>query len=469
VEASTNHPNGSKQSDLIHPALRGNEYIRDRVNYVLANGEYLTNSYPFSTTAVSTINGDVTGTLENALINAQTVTGKPLTGLVPAAGVVEATDTILQGMSKLAGTQVGYATALTTAKVTNSQQLILEQTGDSYGSSRIIVQNRGRKAGLEIDCSQTNAGVCDLDFTAGTKQIKARFETRTIGPIDSRVVSLDNVGGELIVQQSSGGDGGPVFAVGANRVTSLKPFTAKAGVVVEGDLSATANVKGRYLQVTGNHSPSEQGGFVYFNPTPGYNDMHFGLHRGSKGGGSFWWTDITNSGGVAVLKLDAAAKHMRMHGTMQVMEGLTVDAGTTSLQNTTVNGNLTVTGNITGLNLVQSTQTLTGSWAGGASPMAANIKATRFGPMVTLTFSGFDGPLTSSTVLLNYTQTLPAAYRPPSGGFRSMIQFDNGPDIRFVNLHVLDTGSFVIHSPNLTWSTTNNAVLLNGTTVTYMV
>jgi hypothetical protein len=199
--------------------------------------------------------------------------------------------------------------------------------------------------------------------------------------------------------------------------------------------------------------------------------MRFSLHRGSKAAGSWWWFDYTNGnpGGTAVLKLDAGIRHMRMHGTMQVLEGLAVDAGTTSLKNTTVDGNLTVTGTISGLNLVQSTQTLTGSWAGGVSPMASNIKATRFGPMVTLTFSGFDGPMTSSTVLLNYTQTLPAVYRPPAGGFRSMIQFDNGPDIRFVNLHVLDSGSFVIHSPNLTWSTANNAVLLNGTTVTYMV
>jgi hypothetical protein len=111
----------------------------------------------------------------------------------------------------------------------------------------------------------------------------------------------------------------------------------------DGDLSVTGNVRGKYLQVNGIVTPNEQGGFIYFNSTTGYNDMIFGLHRGSKNAGSWWWKDFTNSGTRDILKLDAGIKHMRMHGTIQVMEGLTVDAGTTSLQATSVNGSLSVT------------------------------------------------------------------------------------------------------------------------------
>jgi hypothetical protein len=98
---------------------------------------------------------------------------------------------------------------------------------------------------LEIDCSESTAGVCDLDYTAGTKQIKTRFETRITG--NTKVISPDNVEGELSVQQDGGGI---IFAMGANRVTSAKPFTAKAGMVVEGNLTVTGTITGANTPVT---------------------------------------------------------------------------------------------------------------------------------------------------------------------------------------------------------------------------
>ena len=62
--------------------------------------------------------GDVTGTQGSTAISASTVTGKLLTGFNPAPGTVAGTDTILQGINKLAGdfAQVNPAQILTVAK-----------------------------------------------------------------------------------------------------------------------------------------------------------------------------------------------------------------------------------------------------------------------------------------------------------------------------------------------------------------
>jgi hypothetical protein len=178
--------------------------------------------------------------------------------------------------------------------------------------------------------------------------------------------------------------------------------------------------------------------------------MSFGCNRGG-GVGGFDWVSYNSTGAE-----ESTPMILSREG------DLTVE------RNATIKGNLTVDGTITGANLVHTTQTLTGSWA-GASLVQADIKAVRFGPMVVVTFGGASIPLNSSSILLIYTQSLPVTYRPTfPGGARMMIQFEN-ESIRNAFLHILQDGTIIIMSPNTTWNTGSAAVLMAGTTVTFMV
>jgi hypothetical protein len=89
--------------------------------------------------------------------------------------------------------------------------------------------------------------------------------------------------------------------------------------------------------------------------------------------------------------------------------------------------------------------------------------------MVTATFDGFSVPINSSTVIFTYTP-IPAAYRPTTpNGNRFVVQFTNGNSNRMGHLHVMNDGTIVLQSPNLTYDTTTTATLAGGTCVTWTV
>jgi hypothetical protein len=244
--------------------------------------------------------------------------------------------------------------AMTTAKVTNAKQLLLEQTGDTYGPTRVRLQNRTDKNGMEINTSGSGHDICDLEYITRSGNMQTRFISSPTPDIDSA-----NTGGELVYRQTTPGN---IFAIGSHKVISVKPFTAKAGMTVNGDLSVTGGITGGF-----------------------------------------------------------------------------------------------------------STHTMTGSWSGGTTAMQSNIKLVKMGPMVTATFDGFSVPVNSSTVLFTYL-AIPAAYRPTNAsGARFVVQFTNGSSNRMGHLHIVDDGSIVLQSPNLTYDTSVNAILSGGTSVTWTV
>jgi hypothetical protein len=140
--------------------------------------------------------------------------------------------------------------------------------------------------------------------------------------------------------------------------------------------------------------------------------------------------------------------------------------GAITAPSATINGSLTVTGGITG---GFSTQTMTGNWNGGTTAIQSNTKLVKMGPMVTATFDGFSVPVNSSTVIFTYP-AIPTAYRPTNAsGARFVVQFTNGSSNRMGHLHIVNDGSIVLQSPNLTYDTTVNAILAGGTSVTWIV
>jgi hypothetical protein len=126
--------------------------------------------------------------------------------------------------------------AMTTAKVTNIKELVLEQTGDQYGPTRVRLQNRTDKNGVQIDTTGSPVPICDLEYITSTGQMQTRFKSSGAAIVDSA-----NTGGEMVWIQTTSGN---LFSIGSHKVTSVKPFTAKAGMRVEGDLTVTGGITG---------------------------------------------------------------------------------------------------------------------------------------------------------------------------------------------------------------------------------
>ena len=116
-----------------------------------------------SRTLVGTLTGDVTGTLTATAISAATVTGKLITGFVSGAGVVAATDTILQAINKIVGN-------------------IATKQSSTLTSAHILVGNGSNVAtdvALSGDATLANTGALTIAANAVTNAKAAQMAAHT--------------------------------------------------------------------------------------------------------------------------------------------------------------------------------------------------------------------------------------------------------------------------------------------------
>jgi len=98
------------------------------------------------------------------------------------------------GVSQVVVNQAGYVT-------TPNTELVMEQTGDSYGTSRLRLQNRGGQNGPLFDTSNSTVDLVDFGFKSISGQGNIRYEARAF----SAAATITN---------------GPEFQIGNTQLTA---------------------------------------------------------------------------------------------------------------------------------------------------------------------------------------------------------------------------------------------------------
>jgi hypothetical protein len=216
------------------------------------------------------LSGDVTGGQSSTAIAATVVTGKVITGYSSGAGVVAATDSILQAVNKLDGN--------TTAHVGNTSN------PHSVTKAQVGLTN-------VADVAQMPASYLDTTTTLGTSDtkvpsqnaVKTYADTKVAGPATSADNAIPKFKGTNVKEVEASG----VSIDDSNNVTGVAALAA-SGVVGKSATSGLVIPKGTTAERSG--SPSE--GETRYNSTTASTEIYVGSA----------WTDV--GGGLITVPID---------------------------------------------------------------------------------------------------------------------------------------------------------------------
>jgi hypothetical protein len=211
--SATNAANSAAAANILIPSQTGN------------SGKLLT------TDGSITSWKDVTGTGNVVLSASPTLTGTLSAPIVNTTGDV----------TVKAGSTTGSATI-----TTPTTELVLSQTGDTYGSSVLRLQNRLGMAGAMFDCSTSPNALVDFTFKTSVSQRNIRFESRT-------GVGIQFIPGATVNEFQFGPPGNPSLVTNddvvlVNKTTASTSTTSgalqvKGGVGIAGALNVGSDAK----------------------------------------------------------------------------------------------------------------------------------------------------------------------------------------------------------------------------------
>lgn len=185
-------------------------YVIDQTNLGNASG-YNVYSAGTSVNFTGALSGEVTGTQTTTVVGNAAVIAKVLTGFTSGAGILSASDSILQAIQKLDGNVAAKEPAFTTLPISKGG------TGQSTQAAAITALTGTQTSGKYLRSDGTNAA---LD---------------TLKTLDLPTITLT---GDVT---ATGAGGGLATTIPANTVTNAKAAQMAANTIKGNNLGATAN------------------------------------------------------------------------------------------------------------------------------------------------------------------------------------------------------------------------------------